>query len=201
MTGIWIVAFALQWVLLLLLAILTVGVLRYLSFVQNNIHLVTRYASRFEEGDRIGRFELSDLNGLPVLSKTLLNTSKKTLLFFLSTSCNGCDAVIHRLASLSKQNEGLKKYEWSFVLIFIGSRTSIEARVAQLPLGEITVLIDENGTLYQQYDIRTFPVTIAVDDQGSVMAQKLGDISNWLPDVLNGSSVSQGLHSLHSKQV
>ena len=68
MAGIWLIAFVLQWVLLILLAILMAGVLRYLSFVQRNIHLVTRYATRFEKGDRISHFELADLSGFPVVS-------------------------------------------------------------------------------------------------------------------------------------
>ncbi len=90
MTGMWFIAFVLQWVLLLLLAVLMVGVLRYLNFVQRNIHLVTQYASRFDQGDRISHFELPNLEGLPVVSKKLFDTSQRTLLLFLSPSCSGC---------------------------------------------------------------------------------------------------------------
>ncbi|MGB8345309.1 MAG: hypothetical protein WCD86_10525 [Ktedonobacteraceae bacterium] len=192
MTGMWIVAFVLQWALLLLLAVLIVGVLRYLGFVQKNIHLVTRYASRFEQGDRISHFELSDLNGLPVLSKTLLSANPKTLLFFLSVGCSGCTAVVRQIADLAKREGGLKRFEWSFILIYLGSRSSAKTQVAPILSGEATILIDEVGTLHQQYDIRKFPVAIAVDNRGDVIDQKLGkDISAWLPDILKVSSPSQ----------
>lgn len=197
MIGIWVVAFVLQWALLLLLAILMIGVLRYLSFVQRNIHLVTRYASRFEQGDRISHFELSDLNGLPVLSKTLLSANSKTLLFFLSVGCSGCTAVVRQIADLAKHEGGLKRFDWSFVLIYAGSRTSAKVHIAPIPLGEVTILIDEEGSLFQQYDIRKFPVAMAVDNQGSVIDQKLGnEISVWLSNTLKGSSSFQKSNSL-----
>jgi thiol-disulfide isomerase/thioredoxin len=105
MTGMWIIAFALQWVLLLLLTVLMIGTLRYLGLVQKNIHLVTRYTSRFEEGDRVGHFELADLKGLPVVSEALLSQDKKTLLFFLTPGCGGCKAVISQIADLAKKDQ------------------------------------------------------------------------------------------------
>jgi peroxiredoxin len=197
MMGMWVVAFVLQWVLLLLLAVLLVGVLRYLGLVQKNIHLVTRYASRFEEGDRIGRFELTDLNDLPILSEALLSIKPKTLLFFLSTGCSGCTAMVKQIAELAKHEGGLGRFASSFVLIYTGSRTSVKAHVAPIPLGEVTVLIDEEGMLYRQYDIRQFPVAIAVNNHGRVIDQKLGnDISRWLSDILNVQPSTQWSHSL-----
>ncbi len=173
MTGMWIVAFVLQWILLLLLTILLIGSLRYLGRVQKNIHLVTRYSTRFEEGDHIGHFELSDLNDLPVVSNALLHNGKKTLLFFLSPGCSGCKAVIHQVTDLAKREGNLENFEWSFVFIYTGSRALVKASAASLPLNEVTVLVDEEGVLYRKYDIRTFPVTIAVDDRGNVTDRKI----------------------------
>jgi hypothetical protein len=198
MAGMWIVAFVLQWVLLLLLAVLVVGALRYLGFVQKNIHLVTRYATRFEEGDRISHFKLTDLNSLPAVSEVLLTTNPKTLLFFLDTRCGGCKAMVSQIADLAKHEGGLKRFEWSFVLIYSGSSPAlVKVHVAPIPLGEATVLADEEGMLHQQYDIRAFPVAIAVDSQGKVLDQKLGnDISKWLPNILNTSPSHQRSHSL-----
>lgn len=194
MTGIWVIAFILQWLLLLLLAILMVGVLRYLNFVQNNIHLVIKYASRFEEGDRIDHFELSDLNGFPTASKTLLSTNQKTILIFLNTSCSACKAVVKQIADLARHGDGLKSFGWSFVLIYTGSRTSIAEHITPLPLDEVTVLIDEEGKLYRQYDLRAFPVGIAVDDHGKVINQKLGSLSGWFRSIL---SVEPSLQESH----
>lgn len=197
MAGIWIVAFVLQWVLLLLLAVLMVGALRYLGFVQKNIHLVTTYATRFEEGDRISHFELADLNSLPAVSKVLLTTNPKTLLFFLDIRCSGCKAVVSQIADLAKHEGGLKRFEWSFVLIYSGaSPTLVKAHVAPIPPSEAIVLADEEGTLYLQYDIRAFPVMIAVDSQGKVIDQKLGnDISKWLLKTLIVSPSPRRSHS------
>lgn len=197
MTGMWIVAFVLQWVLLLLLTVLLIGVLRYLGLVQKNIHLVTRYASRFEEGDHINHFELADLEGLPVVSKALLSQSKKTLLFFLTPGCSGCKAVISQIANLARAEGGLKKFGWSFVLIYTGSPAQVKAQVAPIPLGEATILVDEEGTLHRQYDIRAFPVAIAADEQGKVLRQKLGkDIESWLFTLLNAPEAPMKSHPL-----
>ncbi len=187
MEGIWLVAFVLQWIIVLLLVVLMVGVLRYLDFVRRNIHLVTRYASRFEEGDRINRFELSDLNGLPAVSDVLLSANSKTLLFFLNTGCSGCKAAVKLVADLAKREGGLKRFGWSFVFVYVGSRTSIKEHIAPLPLDEVTVLIDEKEVLPQRYDLRSFPVGIAVDNLGRVINQSGGPLSNWLSQVLNVS--------------
>ncbi len=194
MTGIWIIAFALQWVLLLLLAILTVGVLRYLSFVQNNIHLVTRYASRFEEGDRISHFELPNLEGLPVVSKKMLEASQRTVLLFLSPSCSGCSAVIRYLTDRVKRKEDLRRLGWSVVAIYTGpyvSREAVKKHIAPSLLDEIPVLIDEEGILFRQYDIRAFPVGIAVDALGNVIDQSSSSILSWLDQLFHKSEFSQ----------
>jgi peroxiredoxin len=198
MAGLWIVAFVLQWVLLLLLTVLMVGVLRYLGFIQQNIHLVIRYASRFEQGDRISHFELPDLEGLSVVSKTLLDASQRTLLLFLNTSCSGCKAVIRYLADLIKREGGLKGLGWSVVAIYTGpdvSRESVEKHIALSLPNEVTILVDEKGSLLQQYDLRGFPVGIAVDSRGQVIDQSSSSIVNWLDRTLHISQYSRQAQS------
>lgn len=197
MAGIWIVAFALQWALLLLLAMLMVGVLRYLGFVQRNIHLVTRYASRFEQGDRISHFELSDLEGLPIVSKTLFDASQRTNLLFLSPTCSGCDAVVRYLADLVKHEGGLRRLGWSVVAIYTGpyvSRESVEKHVTPL-LNEIVILVDEKGLLAEQYDLRAFPVGIAVDNFGRVIDQSVGSVVSWMDQSLHVTQLSRQARS------
>lgn len=96
-----------------------------------------------------------------------------------------------QVADLAKRKGGLKGLEWTFVFIYIGSRKSVKVHIANLPLDEVTVLIDEDGTLYQQYDIRSFPVAIAVDHTGTVMDQSRGSLSDWLFNMLNVSPLLQ----------
>ena len=194
MTGMWVVAFVLQWILLLLLAVLVVGVLRYLSFVQLNIHLVTRYASRFELGDRISQFELPNLEGLPVVSKALFDTSQQTLLLFLSPSCNGCNDVIDFLAHLVKDEGGLRRFGWSVVAVYTGpyvSRESVEKHVDSSLLKEMTILVDETGSISRRYDLRSFPVGIAVDHLGHIVDQSSRSMTKWLKQTLQGSQLSR----------
>lgn len=198
MAGMWIVAFVLQWALLLLLAVLMVGVLRYLNFVRQNVHLVTRYASRFEQGDRISHFELPDLAGLPVVSKTLLDTSQRTLLLFLSPTCSGCDAVVRYLSDLVKREGGLRRLGWSVVAIYTGpyvSRESVEKHVASSLLNEVAILVDEKGSLAEQYDLRVFPVGIAVDNFGHVIDQSSGSVVSWMNQSFHISQLSRQARS------
>ncbi|SRR5579884_446722 len=181
----WMIALILQWIFLLLLALMMVGVLRYLSFVQRNIHLVIRYASRFEPGDKITHFELADLNGLPVLSKNVLRNNEKTLLLFLNGSCSSCKKIVKYVADLAKREGGLKGLGWAFVFIYVGlPLLSTKEQINSLPLDEVTVLIDEKGVLLGQYDLRSFPVGIAVDNSGYVIDQSTGPTLNWLYQVL-----------------
>ena len=190
----WIVGFVIQWILVLLLAVLMVGVLRYLSFVQRNIHLVMQYSSRFDQGDRISHFKLPNLEGLPVLSKTLLKGSQRTILLFLSPSCNGCDAVISYLANFAKDEGGLRKFGWSVVTVYTGphtSREAVEKHIDPLLLDEVTVLIDEQGSISQQYDFRSFPVGLAVDQSGHVVDQASRSMTKWLRRTLQSSEFSR----------
>lgn len=198
MEGIWLVAFVLQWVIILLLAALMAGVLRYLGFVQRNIHLVTKYTSRFEEGDRISHFELPNLEGLPVVSKVLLDTNQRTLLLFLSTSCSGCHAVVRYLADLVKREGGLRGLGWSVVAVYTGPyvlRAAVEKHIASNLLNEVTILVDEKGAISQQYDLRSFPVGIAVDNHGHVIDQSSSSLLRWLDQILHVSQFSRQTRS------
>lgn len=194
MSGMWMIAFVLQWIVLLIFAVLIVGVLRYLSFVQGNIHAVTHYASRFEQGDRISHFELPNLEGLPVVSKALFDRSQRTLLLFLSPSCRGCDAVIEDLTNLVKRERGLKRFGWSVVAVYTGpyvSRDAVEKHIDPSLLNEVTVVVDEKGLIAQRYDLRIFPVGIAVDHLGRVVDQSSRSMARWLKQTLQASQPSQ----------
>lgn len=199
MTGIWLIVFVLQWLLLLLLAVLMVGVLRYLSFVQRNIHLVAQYSSRFDLGERISHFELPDLEGLPVVSKVLFNRNQRTVLLFLSTSCSGCSALVSYLANLVRKEGGLKRFGWSIVAIYTGpytSRESAEKHIDPVLLNEVTVVVDEKASIFREYDIRSFPVGIAVDQAGHVVDQSSSSITKWLKQTLQSSVLARQEPSL-----
>lgn len=56
MQGIWLIAFILQWAMLLLLAVLLAGVLRFLASFQEKMALAAPPISRFELGERTGDF-------------------------------------------------------------------------------------------------------------------------------------------------
>lgn len=195
MSEMWIVAFILQWIILLIFAVLIVGVLRYLNFVQSNIQAVTDYASRFERGDRISHFELPGLEGLPVISKALFKTNQRTLLLFLSPSCRGCEAVMDELTSLVKHERGLSKFEWSVIVAYTGPYVSLEVVKKHIDpslLNEVTIVVDEKGLIARRYDLRAFPVGIAVDHLGRVLDQSSRSMARWLKQTLQASQPSQG---------
>jgi len=184
MEGIWLIAFVLQWILLLLLAVLMGGVLRLLGSVQQRLQLVAPPTSRFELGERVSDFELPDLDGRLFTSNSVVGFNQKVLLLFLNITCISCKTVVERVAELANQGRRLKELGWSFILICHGGPAEVKDLVTPLASQDVVVVIDGEGIVYQQYGIRAFPAGIAIDSLGRVIDQSTNVGSSWLYRVL-----------------
>jgi|SRR5579863_165698 len=184
MQGIWLVAFVLQWIVLLVLLLLVAGLFRYLGSIQGRGELATSQATRFEMGERIDPFVLSDLQNRPVDSKILLKG--KSLVFFVSSGCQGCKTMLKQVAELANREGGLKGLGWTFAFICYGTRENVEAFFKEyLPTEDITVLLDERSMVSNQFAIRSVPVGIALDERVRVVDQSINPHVDWLYQVLN----------------
>lgn len=184
MQGIWLVAFVLQWIVLLALLLLVAGLFRYLGSMQGRSELALSRATQLEQGERIDHFVLNDLQGHPVDSKTLLKG--KSLLFFVSAGCQGCQTMLKQVAELANREAGLKGLGWTFAFICYGTQEQVEAFFkTHLPTEDITVLLDEKGTISTQFAIRSVPVGVALDERARVIDQSMNPHVDWLYQVLN----------------
>lgn len=184
MQGIWLVAFVLQWIVLLILLFLVAGLFRYLGSMQGRSELATSRATRFEVGESIDHFVLKDLQSRLVDSKKLLKG--KSLLFFVSVGCQGCQVMLRQVAELASREGGLKGSGWTFTFICYGTREQVgEFFQEHLPTADITVLLDEKGTVSDQFVIRSVPVGVALDEHGQVVDQSINPHVDWLYRVLN----------------
>lgn len=184
MQGVWIVAFVLQWIALLVLLLLVAGLFRYLGSIQERIDLATPRATRFELGGSIDHFVLADLQGRSIESKNLLE--RKSLLLFVSANCNACKTTLKQIAELARREGGLKGLGWGFIFICYGAREKVEEMFQEyLPTEDITVLVDNRGVVSSQFGIKSIPVGIAIDEQCRVLDQSFNPHAAWLYHVLD----------------
>lgn len=182
MQGFWAVAFILQWVLLLLITAVVIGMARYLGSIQERIETTAPTVTKYDKGDVLEDFELPDLSGRGVALANVIGQGRKAMLFYLSPDCVSCKTVVMQLEEVATRSSGLPP-EWSIAVIFLGE----ESDVAQL-LGEhqvilassVQILVDAGGLVRKLYAIRHVPISVAVDEDGRVMDQSIMPYDNWI---------------------
>jgi len=188
MSGLWAIAFVLQWVMLLLLAIVLAGVLRFLASFQEKMQLAAPSTSRFELGERVDHFELPDLRGHLISSKDFLERNHRELLLLMTPTCGSCRDLALQIAELTTRPGGLEALTWPLVLVISGKRQEVESFAKDYPVllsPAITMLVDEDATLLQQYGLTSVPTGIAVDNGGVVRHQSKNPHVNWLYKILD----------------
>lgn len=197
MGGMWIVAFVLQWILILLLAIMMIGVLRYLASLQKSSLPADR--SRYEVGEHVDNFKLPDIHGHLFRSSSLIG-QQRVVLFFLNPTCGPCGTAVKQIAELARREGGLGIIPWSFVLICSGEPSKIEQFVKSLPPDVATILVDKDLEVTKQYGVRSTPFAIAVDRLGEVYSQSDRPTSHWLYTVLDVAAPSTGAEIGYSQE-
>ncbi len=192
--GIWLVAFVLQWAVLLLLVILLAGVLRYLATFQEKIRLAAPTISIFEVGQRVSDFVLPDLRGASVASTNLIGRGQKTMLLLLSATCGSCLTLIDQVAELAQRTGGVKATGWQLVLIVVaepGTADELVEHHQQLLSDGITILQETEGGVLQRYGVTGVPTGLALDAHGHLLDQTLNPHITWLYKTLRVSAPSE----------
>src|SRR5215469_946125 len=189
MNSIWIAAFVLQWILLILLSILVVGILRQLramqatQAVQTNKSVSAAYRSRFTEGEVVPEFSLPDPQGGLHSTADLIGQKHSVMLLFISTSCTPCHELLQEMEDYYQKkgtSELLMPSDWALWLILSGKSGPTMDVLPSPDREQVTVLVDEDGAVMQEFSIWGVPFGLAIGSQGTVITQRLGPDMEWL---------------------
>jgi methylamine dehydrogenase accessory protein MauD len=109
----WTVSFAILWVLILVLFMLTIGVLRQLGLVlerlrrldaERGLVVPTPETDGPSIGTRVPALELTPVNGAAEISLRAIATRERLLLVFLSPDCQGCQRALPALCGLTEKD-------------------------------------------------------------------------------------------------
>lgn len=192
MPTIWIIAYVLQWIVVVFLICIMAGVLRYLGSIQDKIEDVIPRTSRFVRGEQALKFELPDLQGHLVTSNDLLKNEQKLLLLFLSTTCDSCRLLLSDIAEFIAISRSLIVPGSSIVLICIGQSGDVTQMIDEHRerLGRTHVLVDEDGIVTRQYGIRGVPFGMILNKHSQVMQQSISPTLDWLQNMIGITTVS-----------
>lgn len=205
MEGVWLIAFLIQWLLLLFLVLIIVGVLRQLRIMQERWHLAAPPITAYELGERIADFELPNAAGTQVQSNRILQLTSGGVILFVSSTCSSCAAVMAQVAELvTRSNIVLSKV---FILIVVEPLEATDSlrKIYETYLGlndrQVVLLADDQGDVTRQFGVRSVPTGIVVDKDGHVISQTFNPhAANWLYKVTNtpapAEPASQGATSL-----
>lgn len=181
MQGLWLIAFLVQWVLVLTLIVLVIGVLRYLVSVKERWNLAIPAITKYELQQRIDDFELPDGAGVIVKSTDAFSQSGAVILLVTAT-CQSCTALLTQVSEVVTRHEVLLAKP--IIVIALGSKDDVERDLspyAGLTSSQVTVLIDEQGIAVQQFGVDAVPTGFSVDREGHMLNQTSNPhLANWL---------------------
>lgn len=182
MQGPWIIAFIVQWVVVLVLILLVVGILRHLAVLEEQWRLATPPISSYEVGQLIGEFELPDVTGTMVRSPELLAGSEGAVLLFASSTCSACVSLLAQVSELiSNRSVALGK---SLVVIGEGGVGAADRLLEAHPGlrgSQVVLLSDDESAVLHQFGITSVPTALDVDGKGRLIDQSLNPhAEKWL---------------------
>jgi peroxiredoxin len=189
MQGPWLVAFIVQWVIVLVLTLLVAGILRHLARVEERWNLAAPPISAYELGQRIAEFELPDAAGTKVQSRDLLRWSDGTVMLLVTPSCSACATLLAQVSELvTRRDLALTK---TLVMIALGPAGSLERLLGAYPnlrSDQVVALADEDGSVAHQLGVVAIPVGLVVDREGRLIHQTNNPhVANWLYTWLGAS--------------
>lgn len=181
MQGLWLIAFLVQWFVVLMLTALVIGVLRYLVSVKERWNLAVPAITKYELQERIDDFELPNSTGIIVKSTDLLSQSGAIILL-ISATCQSCTALLAQVSEVATRHEVVLAQP--IIVIVLGSKESVEHLLniySGLTSNQVITLIDEQGIAVRQFGVDAVPIGFTVDHEGHVLRQTGNPhLSNWL---------------------
>lgn len=185
MQGFWLLAFVVQWSLVLILTVLVVGILRYLHSVQERWDLAVPAISKYEIRQKIDDFELPDVSGTKIKSRDVLLASGAVILV-VTSSCRSCLALLTQISELvNRPNTIITK---AILIIVAGTTDHLENFLKFSPvLGsrKVILLCDEDGSILKTFGLRAVPTGLEVDREGYLINQTFNPHADyWLYKVV-----------------
>ncbi|MFM9093900.1 MAG: TlpA family protein disulfide reductase [Acidimicrobiaceae bacterium] len=122
-------------------------------------------------GSKLPAINLENVDGQQVSTQSLLN--KPIIINFWYSTCEPCRRELPALANADMQHRDQVR----FIGVNIKDSATVAKEFAARYGVEFELLLDKNGLLISKLGIATAPVTLAIDSQGVIIAQKAGEIS------------------------
>jgi len=161
-------AFAVQWVVILLLAVMVVGLFRQVGMLHERLGPVG--ALTLPGGPKVGdiapAFDLPSLNGGQVRVGGANENSVSTLLFFLSPTCAICKTMLPVLLSIVREQDGTR-----LILASDGDEERQRKLIDREKLhGYPFVLSTDLG---RAHGVAKLPYAVLLDAEGRIVAKGL----------------------------
>jgi methylamine dehydrogenase accessory protein MauD len=188
-TGWWLVSYVALWVISFVMVALQVGTLRELGLLQRRVHTP---ASQFEpvdaqsDGPEIGSmppaaiFAAADGYGTVTLGQSDLGV--KTLLVFMTPTCEGCQLAIDPLNSIAAEMSS----EVQTQVVLSGPESMCASFVKLFPL-RMPVVFDPTHEVADMFAVRRIPSGLLYDEHGLLVSKGLASSSRELLALLDGA--------------
>ena len=201
MSTIWAITIALQWILLLLLALVTAGVLRYLGRVDALLSARNPPTTKYELGDRVDEFELYDSTGGTLTTQDLLQGRDIVVLLFVTATCPACEIVLRQVEDLATRRPVPASSSWSICVSIAGYSHGdqverVQAKHPKLLSEGVRTLLDRDGTASNQCGITGVPTGIAIDEEGRVVSKSANPHAGWLYELLGVAEPEKSMLSI-----
>jgi peroxiredoxin len=168
MTGIWLVAFGTQWVLLVLLGVVIVSLLRNVGTLAEAVQQLQgggRDPMKLTVGEAVPELALTRLDGTPVNLASYQGTS--LTLHLISPGCGPCHELLHSLATTGADSS-------ASLIVSVGSAEATQALLSETGLRDTPVLLAESAALLAQWGIGSTPTTVELDRAGHFVRHTVG---------------------------
>jgi hypothetical protein len=184
MTGLWLVSYSVLWILFILACFLLFGMLQQIGTLQRQLKFSgedvkqefsgagERVAAKPEEdgpppGVDLPELAFATINGFGTLSPTTF-FSKSTLLVFLSSMCETCQAVVEPLNRLVDE-EG---HHLKIVVIMRNDAQTCRTFLKLFPL-QMPVVCDSSHAITMGLNVHSSPFGLLYDTHGSLTKKGL----------------------------
>lgn len=169
MNEVFLVAFALQWVAIIGLALMMVGLLRQVGMLHERLGPVG--ALTLSGGAKVGEtapaFELPSLTGGDVRVGGIAADSRSTLVFFLSPTCPVCKSMLPVLLSVAKENAATTR----LVFASDGDEVAQMKMIVQQKLGDHPFVLSTE--LGRAHGVGKLPYAVLLGADGRVASKGL----------------------------
>jgi cytochrome c biogenesis protein CcmG/thiol:disulfide interchange protein DsbE len=119
-------------------------------------------------------FTLKDLDGAMVNLQSVIGKNRVTILNFWATWCPPCRAEIPEFIEFVKEHQGEKV---ALVAVNLQEGQKKVAAFAETAGMNFPILLDEKGSVAQDYQIYAIPTTFFIDGSGVIREKVEGSIS------------------------